>query len=256
SAGKLTAPRVGLYKPWAASMDEGWTRWLLEQYGFDPKTLDNKTIQAGKLREKFDVIVLPDVEKETIEKGRPHREETDMKYFAELPQEYAGGLDKEGAKALKEFVESGGMIVALASSGDYLMEEFNIPVRNTLAKVRPDDFGCPGSLLRIHVTPHPVTWGLPDELAVFVDKPIAYQTALPGSEMERWVLAAYPSDSHDVLLSGWIRGEERLTRRAAAVATTYGKGKLALIAFRAQHRAQTQVTYPFLLNALYWSVEK
>jgi hypothetical protein len=56
-----------------------------------------------------------------------------------------------------------------------------------------------------------------------------------------------------VLLSGWIRGEERLERRAAAVATTFGKGKLVLLGFRAQHRAQTPATFPFLFNALYWS---
>jgi hypothetical protein len=256
SAEKISAPRVGLYKPWAASMDEGWTRWLLEQYGFDPKTLDNKTIQAGKLREKFDVIVLPDIEKETIDKGRPHREEGEMKYFPELPPDYAGGLEKDGSKALKDFVESGGTIVALASSSDYLIDEFNIPVRNTLARVKADDFGCPGSLLRVTVSSNPVTWGLPEEIAIFVDKPIAFQTAAPGLEMERWVLAAYPSDAHDVLVSGWIRGEDRLTRRAAAVAMTYGKGKLVLLGFRAQHRAQTNGTYPFLFNALYWSVEK
>src|SRR5215217_4342507 len=24
--------RVALYKPWTGNMDEGWTRWLLEQY--------------------------------------------------------------------------------------------------------------------------------------------------------------------------------------------------------------------------------
>jgi hypothetical protein len=179
-----------------------------------------------------------------------------MRYFPELPPDYAGGIEKEGSKALKEFVESGGTIVALASSGDYLIDEFNIPVRNTLARVKAEDFGCPGSLLRVGVTPHPVTWGLPEEMAIFVDKPIAFQTAAPGLEMERWVLAAYPSDAHDVLVSGWIRGEDRLTRRAAAVAMTYGRGKLVLLGFRAQHRAQTNGTYPFLFNALYWSVEK
>jgi hypothetical protein len=27
-------PRIGLYQPWNGSMDEGWTRWVLEQYGF------------------------------------------------------------------------------------------------------------------------------------------------------------------------------------------------------------------------------
>ena len=254
---KLRAPRVGLYKPWAASMDEGWTRWLLEKYGFDPKSLDNKTVRAGRLSEKFDAIVLPDVEKDVIDKGKPKREEGEMKYFADLPAEYAGGLEKEGAKALKEFVESGGTLVAFASSSDYVLDEFNIPARNVLSKTKADDFSCPGSLLRVKVTPgHPVTYGLAGEVAVFLDKPIAFATALPGMEMERWVLAAYPESARDVLLSGWIRGEERLARQAAAVAVTYGKGKIVLLGFRPQHRAQTNVTYPFVFNALYWSTAR
>jgi hypothetical protein len=86
-----------------------------------------------------------------------------------------------------------------------------------------------------------------------VDDSTVFQTAAGGAELQRWVLAAYPESSRDVLLSGWIRGEDRLARRAAAVATTYGKGKVVLLGFRPQHRAQTHGTFPFLFNALYWS---
>ena len=142
----MKAPRVGLYKPWAASMDEGWTRWILEQYGFDSKSLDNKTIKAGKLSDSFDVIILPDVSKEVIGTGKPKVQEGGMKYFPDLPPDYAGGIEKEGAKALHEFVEGGGTIVAFAAATEWITDEFNIPVVNTIARVRPDDFGCPGSL--------------------------------------------------------------------------------------------------------------
>lgn len=251
---KVKAPRVGLYKPWLASMDEGWTRFILEEYGFGPKPLDNKTVRAGDLRAAFDVIVLPDVAKDVIANGKPRREEGEMKYFIELPPEYSGGLDKDGAKALKDFVEAGGTLVALGASNEYLLDELNVPVRNALARARSEEFASPGSLLRAEVVPdHPVTYGLPREIAVFQDKAIAFETVLPGAEMERWVLASYPADPRDVLLSGWIRGEDRLARRAAAVATTYGKGKLVLLGFRPQHRAQTPGTFPLLFNALYWS---
>ncbi len=257
AAEKLTAPRVGLYKPWLASMDEGWTRFVLEQYGFEPKSLDNKTVRAGRLRASFDAIVLPDVAKEVIADGKPKREDTAMQYWTDLPPEYAGGLDKEGAKALEDFVESGGTLVALSASTEYVTAEFNVPVRNALAGAKPDDFGAPGSLLRVAVSSdHPVTYGLPAEVAVFQDKPLAFETAPPGAELERWVLASYPAASQDVLLSGWMRGEERLTRRAAAVALTYGKGKLVLLGFRPQHRAQTPATFPFLFNALYWAAAR
>ena len=252
----LRAPRVGLYKPWLASMDEGWTRWVLEQYGFAPKSLDNRTIRAGKLNDAFDVILLPDIGAETITSGKPKREEGDMKYWVDLPPEYQGGLEKEGAKALKEFVEAGGTIVALADSSDWVISEFNIPVRNALAKVRREEFQCPGSILRVERGgEHPVTWGLPKEMAVFVDGATAFQTVPPGPELQRWDLASYPDDERDVLLSGWIAGADKLTRRSAAVATTFGKGKLVLLGFRAQFRAQTEATFPFLFNALFWSTD-
>ncbi len=280
---RLRAPRVGLYKPWAASMDEGWTRWLLEQYGFAPRSLDNKAIRAGGLRGRFDVIVLPAIDKDVIAAGRPKREEGEMKYFAELPAEYAGGLDRQaggggggggkgdadagggdgaggggsktGTRALKTFVEEGGTLVAFGAACDYVIAELNVPVRNALIKAKREDFAVPGSLLRARVSGgHPVTWGLPSEVALFLDRSMAFDTTLPGAEMQRWVLASYPDSGRDVLLSGWIHGEDKLARRAAAVAMTYGKGKVVLLGFRPQHRAQTHATFPFVFNALYWSV--
>ena len=251
----LKTPRVGLYKPWAASMDEGWTRWLLEQYGFDPVPLDNATILKGELRRAFDVILLPDVAKEIIATGKPKREEGEMTYFVELPPEYSGGLSEEGAKSLVAFVEAGGTIVALSAASDYVIEQFNVPVLNSLGKAKPAEFACPGSILRAQATQdHPVTWGLPDEIGLFLDKPIVFETIPPALSLGRRVLARYPGDARDILLSGWISGAERLTRRAAAVALTYGKGKLVLLGFRPQNRAQTNGTFPFVFNSIYWSV--
>jgi hypothetical protein len=275
-AARLRLPRVGLYKPWTASLDEGWTRFVLEQYGFAPTAVDNLAVRAGKLASRFDAIILPSIDKELIATGRPKREDGDMKYFSDLPPEYTGGIDakggepdgeagkspeggapraKAGARALKAFVESGGTLIAFAAGCDYVMSEFNIPVRNSLAKARRDEFSVPGSLVRALVAgDHPVTWGLPREVALFLDSGIAFETTLPGVEMQRRVLAQYPESKRDVLLSGWILGEERLTRRAAAVAMTYGKGKIVLLGFRPQNRAQTHATFPFVFNALWWSV--
>ncbi len=251
----LRAPRVGLYKPWLASTDEGWTRFVLEQYGFEPKSLDNKTVRAGGLKDGYDAIVLPDVSKEVIASGKPKRDEGAIRYFPELPPDYTGGFEKEGASALKQFVENGGTIVALSRSTDYVIDELALPVRAGLS--RNSEFAVAGSLLRAEVTSgHPVTYGLPPSVAVFQDEPLAFETVLPGPEIERWVLARYPDAAADVLMSGWARGTEAITRKAAAVALTYGKGRVVLLGFRAQHRAQTPATFPFLFNALYWSTAK
>ena len=182
AAEPLRAPRVGLYKPWAASMDEGWTRFILEQYGFDPTSLDNKAIRAGSLGTSFDAIVLPDVAKEVIATGKPRRDEGAMRYFAELPAEYTGGLEKEGSAALKDFVEKGGTLVAFSSATEYVIDELQLPVRNAVA--RGSEFAVAGSLLRAQVAnDHPVTYGLPSEVAVFQDEPLAFDTVLPGAEL-------------------------------------------------------------------------
>ena len=174
-----------------------------------------------------------------------------MRYVDELPPEYRGALEKEGADVLKKFVENGGTLLAFGGGCDYVIENFNVPVRNALAKVT--DFSVPGSLVRVQVnTEHPVTADMPRETAIYIDRPMAFETTAPGNEMQRWVLMSYPEDWHDILLSGWISGEDRLTRKAAAVATTYGKGRIVLFGFRPQHRGQTHATFPMIFDALYW----
>jgi hypothetical protein len=245
-------PRIAIYNPWGGSLDEGWTRWLLDQYGFAPKSLHPQEVKAGL--QNFDVFILPDIERDEIASGRRAGGEGSMKYVDELPPDYRGALEKEGAAALKTFVENGGTLLAFNAGCDYVIDNFNIPVRNALAK--SSDFSVPGSLVRVKIrTDHPVTAGMPEETAVFIDHPIAFETTLPGNEMQRWVLATYPDDARDILLSGWIAGEEKLTRKAAAVAMTYGKGRIVLLGFRPQHRGQTHATFPMIFNALYWGRE-
>ncbi|MGZ4788386.1 MAG: M14 family metallopeptidase [Terriglobales bacterium] len=251
---KMSEPRIGLYRPWLASMDEGWTRYIFDQYHFNYKNLENKTIKAGKLRDNFDVIVIPAIEKSVIVDGKFKTEKEDMKYFEEFPPEYSGGIGKEGVTALKEFAENGGTIVTLAESGELLAEEFNIPVRNTLQDVKSDQFNCPGSILRVELDPkNPVNYGMPKYAKIFVDGNIAYQTTIPGGGMDREIIARYPADSEDALISGYLKGGERLENRAAAVSFSYGKGRLIMLGFRVQHRAQTEGTFKMLFNSIYWA---
>ena len=246
-------PRVATYKPWSASMDEGWTRWVLETYGIKPQTLTPQDVQKGI--SNLDAIILPDIDKETIATGRRRAPEGGNRYEEEMPPEYRGGLEKSGADALKKFVDEGGTLIAFSAASDYVIETFNIPVRNALAGARAEDFSNPGSLLRVKLrADHPVTAGMPSEVAAFADRAIAFDTTAPGPEMQRWVLATYPDDARDILLSGWIHGEERLARKAAAVALTYGKGKLVLFGFKPQNRGQTHATFPLVFNSLWWSL--
>jgi len=260
-ATQLKQPRVGLYKPYIPSHDEGWTRFLLEQYGFKLKNIENKEVKAGNLNNSYDVIILPDSTREVIVDGKESR----GGYFEEMPPEYTGGIGKEGLHALRDFVDKGGTLITLANASDVIYgEEFNLPVRNALAaggaggrggaaSAAASDFNIPGSLLRVYVdTNHPVGAGIPHEIAAFVDSPIAFQTSAPPPDIQRTVIAWYPDDAKDILVSGYAHGAERLQRKAAAVAFTRGKGKIVMFGFRVQHRAQTEGTFQLLFNAIFW----
>src|SRR5437763_1535935 len=194
-------PRVAIYNPWGGALDEGWTRWLLDQNGFAPKSLHPQDVKAGL--QNYDVFILPDVDKEQIANGRRRADEGSMRYQDELPAEFRGALEKEGADTLKKFVENGGTLLAFSAACDYVIDNFNIPVRNALA--RATDFSVSGSLVRVSVnTNHPVTADMPKETAIYIDRGVAFDTTSPGGELQRWVLMTYPKDSRDILLSGWI----------------------------------------------------
>ncbi len=258
-ATQLKPVRLGLYKPYITSLDEGWTRFLLDQYGFKYKSIENKEMRAGNLNNSYDAIVLPDSSREAIVEGKENR----FGFSEEFPPEYIGGIGKEGVKALREFVDKGGTLITLANSSDVLIgEDFNLPVRNALtsppgaggrAATITSDFNVPGSLLRVYLdTNHPVSAGMPHEIAAFVDSPIAFQTSVPSPDVQRSVIAWYPDDAKDILVSGYAHGAERLQRKAAVVAFTRGKGKIVMFGFRVQHRAQTEGTFQLLFNAIFW----
>jgi hypothetical protein len=242
-------PKIAIYSPWGGNLDEGWTRWVLDQYGFAPKSVHAQDVKSGL--QNFDVLILPDASKDEIASGRRRTGEDSMRYNEEAPAEYRGSLEKEGAEAVRKFVENGGTLLAFNDSTEWVIENFNIPVRNAIP--RGADFSVPGSLVRVKVnTDHPVTADMPKETAIYIDSPIAFESTSPGGEMQRWVLMTYPEDSRDILMSGWINGEERLARKAAAVAMTYGKGRIVLYGFKPQHRGQTHATFPMVFDALYW----
>jgi hypothetical protein len=133
-------------------------------------------------------------------------------------------------------------------------------VRNALAgpggrgALSTADFNIPGSLLRVYVDDqNPVGYGMPKEIAAFVDSPLAFQTSSPDPDTQRSVIAWYPDDAKDMLISGYAHGAERLERKAAAVSFQRGKGKIVMFGFRVQHRAQTEGTFQMLFNAIEWA---
>ena len=248
---RVRPTRVGLYKPWVASMDEGWTRWVLEQYEFPYLNLNNDDIKEGSFKGKADVLLFPDVSPAIIRNGEPDTPES-RRWWTPLPPKYSGGLGPDGEAEIKKWVEKGGTIIGMDASTNYLIEIFQLPVTNILTGVDRDDFSAPGTMLRIEVdTDHPMAYGLRPEEAAYFSNSSAFQTSLPDPRFERRVIARFPDHRDDITVSGYTKGEERLERKAAVVEFEVGKGRVILIGFRPQHRAQTLRTFKLLFNALY-----
>jgi len=232
--------RIGLYRPWSPSIDEGWTRWILENYNYDTKSIYNADMRSAGLRNRYDVIIIPDMNRNQLMDGF---------HKGTIPGQYAGGIEQEGLNNLREFVRAGGTLVAFNQAASSLIPLMSLPVRNVLEGLGSDKFYCAGALLRVE-TEHPempINYGVPASPVVMFERGPAFET-LPG--FKGAVLAKYPKQT-DALESGMILHPEVLQDKDAALELVYGRGRILLFGFKPQHRAQAHGTYRYLFNALY-----
>jgi hypothetical protein len=233
---ELKKVRLGLYKSWTASMDEGWTRWVLEQYEFPYQSVYNKDVRRGNLNQDFDVIIFPDLREEAIMNGIPEER---------IPPEYAGGIGDIGEKNLKEFVQGGGTIITLNSAAEFAMKRFYLTIENSVADVDRKDFFIPGSILKVlNDTTHPIAYGYERDGALFFRRSPIFAVKEGKSVVK------YPV--HNPLLSGWVTGEKYLYDKGAIVDVPSGKGKIILIGFPVLYRGQAHATFKYLFNSIYY----
>lgn len=231
------APRIALYKSWQEPMEAGWTRWVFDQHALRYDTLKDARIRAGNLRREYEVIVLQSQAPASIREGnRP----------GSLPPEYTGGIGAEGARALDQFVRSGGRLVAIEEATDFVIDLFRLPVSNAARGIRPQQFYVPGSILRLDLeASHPVARGLPSTTSAWYwDSSRAFDIADPAIR----VVARYGSENP--LLSGWILGPQYLAGKPALLEAAVGDGSIVLFGFQPNYRGQSVATWPLLFNAL------
>jgi hypothetical protein len=219
-------------------MDEGWTRWVFDNWKVPYTSLVDSTVRAGKLHDRFDVIILPDQRPSEILEGLPPR----------YPAPYAGGIGPEGSEALRQFVVDGGTLVALNEASRFVIQALLLPVRNVLEAVSDEDFYAPGSIFRLELdTGTAVAHGMPRETIGWFQGGPAFEVL--DSNVTQ-VIGRWPDDPTRVLLSGWVLRPERIAGKAAILEVQQGNGRVILFGIRPQYRGQSIATYPLLFNSL------
>ncbi|MGE3465499.1 MAG: M14 family zinc carboxypeptidase [Pyrinomonadaceae bacterium] len=260
----------GTFKSDQPSMDEGWTRWVLERESFIAQGVDmfgrfckkvhgsvskNDILSSDKIN-GLRTILFPDQPANQILNGYAKNS---------MPEEYVGGVGKEGVENLKKFVEDGGTLVFLNRSSLFAIEHFKLPIINATAGLTRREFYIPGSILRTQLdTGHPIAKGMPKESIAWFEQSPAFDIPRdwttsgdePGTAWQTIkrsdvrVIASYPTDPKNILLSGWALGADKIAGKAALVEVKVGKGKIVLFGFRPQYRGQSLATFPLLFNSI------
>ena len=236
-------PRIGLFQPWSGSMDEGWTRWVLEQYGFDYITL-RPTDFKSPLTGRVDVVILADDARLPVEGGGGGR--GGGRGGGTVRPEYADRLSASDIAAFEQFVRGGGTVVCLNTASNVIIQQFKLPVKNVVAGLRSEEFFLHGTIVEVATEQsHPVMAGMPEKAAVFAD-------GSPVFEIEEGfkgqTLAKY-QDAGSPLLSGYLIGEKYLNGKAAALDVQLDAGHVILLGFRPEWRGQPFGTFKVLFNA-------
>ncbi|HEX5068569.1 MAG TPA: M14 family zinc carboxypeptidase [Vicinamibacterales bacterium] len=252
---KSTRPRAGLLMS-DTSIDEGWTRWVLDQYEFEYVRVSGEDIAAGNLKTKIDVLVVPDDGRLfTAGGGRGGRGGGAGAGAGAAAgggvslQSPAGGQATEDArvKSIDEFVRGGGTLVCFNRSGTAVIDQLKIPVRNVVAGVNRQQFFVGGSLLTVLPdATNRFMAGMPERAAVYYDNGPVFET-LEG--FKGAVIARYP-DKESPLASGFLQGASLIQGKAAAIDAEVGQGHVLLLGFRPQWRGQPFGSFRIFFNAM------
>ena len=256
---KIEKLKIGLWDRYGGSMPSGWVRWILEQHHFDFNLIYAKEINAGNLKDKFDVIVFVDGAIPSVVAGAASPYEEKEPSLDEIPTEFHAMVGKITAEksvpALSTFIENGGTVVTIGSSAN-LAYHLNLPVKNAIVEMNNgkerslpgEKFYIPGSILQVAIEPSTkANWGMKNKADVYFNNFKVQPDAIANGSITP--LAWFASDK--TLRSGWAFGQAYLQDGVAAFEAKVGKGKLFVYGPEITFRGQTHGTYKMLFNQLY-----
>ena len=246
-------PRIGLYNS-PSSMDSGWTRWVLEQYGIEyTSILPADFPGTGALKDRFDVILLTDDGGAAFGGGGGRG----GRGGGGAPGGGRGGAaptapaappaPSPNIKAIDDFVRAGGTLVAFNRASLQAASALQFPITSTTTAKLRTEFFVGGSVLQVTTDPtQRVMAGMDTTAGVFFDSGPVFDVA---AGFKATVLAKY-QDTGSPLMSGYLLGEKLMNGKAAALDIDLGAGHVVMLGFRPQWRGQTMGAFKVIFNAL------
>jgi hypothetical protein len=261
---KVSPLRIALWDNYGGSMSSGWTRWLLEQNHFPFDVIYAKDIDAGNLRNKYDVIVFVSGAIPATAVGRGGAPGGSVPKVEDTPEEYRNRLGRltvdTSLPQLRRFLEAGGNVVAIGTSTN-LAYHLKLPVRNALVEMNNgternlprEKFYIPGSIMRVKVdSTQQAAYGMSSTADVYFDNSPVFNVS-PDAILHGTVKPIAWFGSDKTLRSGWAWGQSYLQDGVAAFEAPVGAGKLYAFGPEITFRGQTQGSFKFLFNQLYSS---
>jgi hypothetical protein len=207
-------PRLGVWIPWADTDTSGWARYTLDQRHIPYQYVRDEDIRAGRLGERYDVLLYPHVDLELAEQIEGlHKDWGPMpfKKTAGTPsfgtpassEDITGGIGYDGLGELQKFIASGGLLITLGNGSMLPLEgglvrgvrrEAGGVPRSTqgggtaaAAAAQNAETRTPGAHVRVSFArpEHPIAYGYPARTWVFRQNFALY--SIP----RRWLRMAY-----------------------------------------------------------------
>jgi hypothetical protein len=275
---KLKPIRIGLVDLYGGLMPSGWLRWMFEQYEFPFEVVYPQILDAGGLKNSFDVIVFPSQTYATGARSNQANTRAATRNRGvgvtggggahydppaeSIPEEYRSMLGNitvnKTIPPLKKFIDEGGTIIAIGSSAT-IGQAMGLPVTDhlvgkakdgTMKHLGPTKFYIPGSVLEAEFdNTNPIAYGMPKKGYVFFDSSPVFDidpAAMPKTNTVVWF------DTKKPLYSGWAVGQEYLDGGKMGAEASLGQGKLVLISLEATFRGTPHANFKLLFNSLYY----
>jgi len=244
--------KVALFQNYGHNMSAGWLRYVLDEYRFPYETIHNQDFLSKDFLERYDAIVFTGASESEIESGKPPKKWE--RYATPLPPEYSGGIGEKGEKLLQEFVRRGKTLVFMDDSCNYAINKFKLPLTNIMED-EENPVVCPGSFLAVELKESGLTAGMEKSGVVFFRRNPVFETDLPPSvKEERRTPMVFAG--RDLLVSGWLEGENELVYKPLVVDYQKEKGRIILIGPDVIHRTHSEGTYKIMFNSLFSAAEK